>query len=327
VSVSAVAASGQPFAVGTNGGTVAKVTEYNADRTVRFTVTPFGASYTGEVRVAVGDVTGDGVADVVAVTNGSGSLPARVVVINGATGAIVNTPALVPATYTGGLSVAVGDVNGDGVADIALGSNEGGPQVRVYSGRTFAKLADFLVASGTNFQGRTAVAVGDLNGDGKAELIVSAHYADGSRVYGFRGESLAPGVTPVAAFKTFTLTGALGSGLNMAVGDMNGDGYADLVLGSYAGATPQVNVYSGKALVQSNTRTQIASFAPANASSTTGVRVAVRDINGDGKLDIVTSSGEQVVAYNGSNLPASGRPTQLFTFDPDPTVTGGVWVG
>jgi hypothetical protein len=318
---------GQPFAVGTNGGTVGTVTLYNADRSVKFTATPFGSAYIGAVRVATGDVTGDGIVDVVAVSDGGLVSASKAVVINGATGAVVSTPALVPSTYTGMLSVAVADVTGDGKADIALGSNEGGPQVRVYRGGDYAKLADFKAAGSTNFLARTQVALGDVTGDGKADLVVSARYSNGTRVYGYSGSSLAPNTTRVAAFKNFTLTGALGGGAYLAIGDLNGDRYADLIVGSYAGAGTRVTAYSGQALVTSNTRTQIASFLPGEASSTTGVRVAVRDVNGDGKLDLVTSSGEKVTAYNGASLPASGRPPVLFVFDPNTNVNGGVWVG
>ncbi len=168
--------SGQPFAVGTNGGTTATVTVYNANRTVRFTSTPFGSGFTNPVRVAVGDVTGDGVAAVVAVSTGLQVAPARVAVIDGVTGNLVSTPTLVPASYVGSLSVAVGDVNGDGVADFALGSNEGGSRVRIYSGGTFALLADVFVQAGASFGGRTTVALGDMNHDGKADLPVISRF-------------------------------------------------------------------------------------------------------------------------------------------------------
>jgi VCBS repeat protein len=115
--------------------------------------------------------------------------------------------------------------------------------------------------------------------------------------------------------------------LFLALGDVNADGKADLVLGSGTTATSNVDVFSGQALI-ANTRTKIAKFTPASSNASTGVRVAVRDVNGDGKADILTSSGEMVTALEGGNgLPANGMPPQLFSFDPDPGLTGGVWIG
>jgi hypothetical protein len=71
---------------------------------------------------------------------------------------------------------------------------------------------------------------------------------------------------------------------------------------------------------------KIADFSPAGGTSS-GTRVAVRDVDGDGELDIITSSGEIVTAFQGGAMPASGLPPLLFAFDPDPAVNGGVWVG
>ena len=99
------------------------------------------------------------------------------------------------------------------------------------------------------------------------------------------------------------------------------------MLGSGSGAAPDVAVYSGKLLVESNTRAKIADFAPAGAASAAGVRVAVRDEDGDGKLDLLTSSGTLVSAFRGGSPPAAGAPPLLFAFDPDPAAAACVWVG
>lgn len=318
--------AGQPFAVGTSGGTVGKVTMYNPDRSVRFTATPFGTSYTGAVKVAEGDVTGDGVADVVAVADGNGQAPTRVAVINGAT-LSVSTPMLLPSVYAGRVSVSVGDVNKDGVGDIALGTEEGGARVRVFRGGDLAKLADFLVPGGSGFAGGTEVSLADVTGDGAADLNVSARYGNVTKVFGYSGTSLAPGQTPTAAFAQFALYGTSGAGVNLAAGDLNGDGYADLVFGSYGGQAASVKVYSGKSLSQSNSLYTLASFTPTGANTNTGVKVAVRDVNGDGRADLLTSSGELVNAYSGTRLSLSLRPPMLFSFDADPNVQGGVSIG
>jgi len=293
---------------------------------VRNTVQPFGSSYTHGARIAVGDVTGDGIPDVVAVTNGKTQALARI--IDGATGSVLSTELFPVGTYTGAVSVAVGDVTGDGVDDIAIGTNQGGARARVYRGGDFVKLADLHVGGTDGFMGHTQVALADMTGDGKAELVVSSLSATGSRVVGFQGSTLDVGSTPEKAFKCFTLGGGYLNGLFLALGDVNGDGAADLLLGTGAMAKPMVNVFSGETLIANNTRTKIASFTPEGSRSTPGVRVAVRDLDGDGKLDIITSSGELVTAFKGgATLPATGLPQTLFSFDPDPTKKGSVWVG
>ena len=322
----AAVVSGNPFAVGTTAGPVTTVTMYNADRTVRFTAQPFGSTHTGGARVALGDVTGDGVADIIAVTNGNTKAQARI--IDGATGTVLSNQLLGTTTYTGPVTVAIGDVNGDGVGEVALGTNENGPHARVFRGGDFALLSGFHAGTTSKFLGRTNVALSDMTGDGKAELVVTSLYSTGSRVVGYKGTSLVQGSRPAKAFSAFTLGGGYVNGLFVALGDVNADGKADLVLGSGASAASNVSVFSGQALIATNTRTKIANFAPANGNASTGVKVAVRDVNGDGKADILTSSGEMVTALQGgSGLPANGIPPLLFSFDPDPGLTGGVWIG
>jgi hypothetical protein len=318
----------EPFGVASKSGGVAQVTMYNPDRTVRFTTTPFGPNHRRPVRIATGDVTGDGVPDVVAVTPGVAArrIPARVAVIDGTNGSILSTPTLTLGKYAGQVSVAVGDLTGDGVAEIALGTNRGGPHVRVVRGDDFVPLVGFRAGAASGFKGRTQVSIGEMTGDNNADLVVSAQYGAGARVYGYRGESLAPGTARSKAFATFTLGGGYVKGLLLTVGDVTGDDRADLVLGSVSRA-PSVAVFSGQDLVQSNTRTRVASFAPPSGLRA-GVQVAVQDIDGDGVGDVLTNSGDLVSAFKGSaTMPTVGPPTMLFSFDPNPLVVGGVWIG
>src|SRR5262249_34824233 len=131
---------GKPFAVGTDAGAVATVTLYNGDGTVRFTARPFGDQFTGGVRVATGDVTGDGFADVV-VSNVDGSVKTVVKVIDGKTGTVLPKTLSAGDYYYGQASLALGDITGDGIDDIAVGSDEAGPKVRIYRGGDFALIA------------------------------------------------------------------------------------------------------------------------------------------------------------------------------------------
>ncbi|MBP3960474.1 FG-GAP repeat protein [Gemmata sp. G18] len=321
-----VAAVGLPYAVGTDAGPVATVTLFNPDGSVRFRVRPFGDNYTGGASVATGDVTGDGVADVVVGSNGG--MYSQAVIVDGATGK-VRPEKFLGANYTyGRVSVAVGDVTGDGIADIAMGTDESGPHVRVYRGGDYAKLTEFSAGPSTGYWGQTRVALGDLDADGKADLVVSGLYATGTTVSGFAGTSLRTGSTPAALFSTFSPGSAMGKGVFLAIGDVDSDGYGDLVLGAGEWGNGRIVVYSGKSLVRTNTRTVLAEFLPPNADLVGGTRVATRDVNGDGKSDILTTSGDRLIAFAGGNLPPVGTlPPVLRVSDPYPEYAGKVWVG
>jgi hypothetical protein len=198
----------------------------------------------------------------------------------------------------------------------------------VYRGGDFMKLTDFHVGNTKYFKGRTQVTLGDMTGDGIADLVITALYPSGSRFWGYKGETIAPGTKAAKSFQTFTLGGAYLNGLFLAVGDVNADGAGDLVLGTSGGSALGVIVFSGQSLVASNSRVRIASFSPDRATAIPGVRVATRDVDGDGRLDIVTASGEMVSAFRGdASLPSTGLPPLLISFDPDPLSSECVWIG
>ena len=108
------------FAGSGPGGGLLRVLQ--ADGTPLVTVAPFGSGFTGGVRVAAGDVNGDGITDVVvAMASGGG----QVRVFSGADGAPLGESSPFGAGFTGGVFVATGDVNADGHDDILLGAGTG----------------------------------------------------------------------------------------------------------------------------------------------------------------------------------------------------------
>ncbi|OWK43391.1 FG-GAP repeat domain-containing protein [Fimbriiglobus ruber] len=112
------------FAVGADVGGTGMVTVYNPDQSVAYTATPFGASFTAGVRVAVADFNGDGVPDLVAGT-GPG-VTNQIVVLDGKTHQQLASFSPFETTFTGGIFVTVGDVSGDGVPDLIVTPDQSG---------------------------------------------------------------------------------------------------------------------------------------------------------------------------------------------------------
>jgi hypothetical protein len=271
------------FAVGTDAGVPALVNVYNLDGSLRFTLAPLGG-FTGGVRVAVGDVTGDGQSDVV-VGAGPGGGPA-VQVYDGPTGRLVRNFFAYDPGFRGGVTVAVGLFNSDQAADIVTGAGSGGgPHVKVFDGRSLEELQSFFayapsMSSGVN------VAAGDVNADGVADVITGP-MAGPPNVRVFNGSNAALIRDFLAFSPGFT------GGVFVAAGDFNGDSKADIVAGAGSGGGPAVQVFD------SNGLTVLASFfandpttpgAPP-ISSTTGVRVAASDFDGDGKAEVLLGGG------------------------------------
>jgi hypothetical protein len=127
--------------------------------------------YDGPINLAVGDVTGDGVADAV-VAAGAGGGP-RVRVIDGASGAELANFFAYEMDFRGGVNVASADVTGDGKADIVVAAGEGGgPHVKVFDGATGQLVTEYF-AYEMDFRGGVHVAALDLDGDGKAEVVTA----------------------------------------------------------------------------------------------------------------------------------------------------------
>jgi glucose/arabinose dehydrogenase len=288
-------------------------------------ITAFDSSVTGGVRFASGDVTGDGVPDVI-VGTGPGS-ESRVRVFDGTDFSMVRDFAPFETGFTGGVFVAAGDFNGDGQADLVVTPDEtGGPRVRVLSGKDNSTIADFFGIDDPAFRGGARAAAGDFNHDGTPDLAVAAGFGGGPRVALYDGKSLPTGDTPVKLVGDFfVFESTLRNGVFLAAGDFDGDGFADLVTGAGPGGGPRVQILSGASLPTVDTPVVLGNFFAGDSTLRGGVRVAVNQLDADGKLDLVVGSGSgttnRVAGYSlDGTLIREATPF-------DEAFEGGVFVG
>lgn len=269
----------------------------------------FRSSFTGGVRVAVGDVNADGRPDIIAGA-GPGGGP-HVKVFSGQDGSVLHSFFAFRSSFAGGVFVAAGDVNGDKRADIIVAPGAGGgPHVRVFSGLD-GSLLDSFFAYRTSFTGGVRVAAADFDGDGLAEIITGAGPGGGPHVKVRRGDLL------LNSF--FAFRASYRGGVYVAGGDVNGDGFADIIVGADAGGGPHVRVFSAGEKI-------LRDFFAFRSSFRGGVRVAVGDMDSDGKADLIVGAG----AGGGPHVKVfSGRPdlavlSNFFAYPP--SFTGGVYV-
>jgi uncharacterized protein GlcG (DUF336 family) len=199
--------------------------------------------------------------------------------------------------FTGGVRVAVGDVDLDGSADIITAAGAGGgPHVRVLNqaGQQLAGPLGSFYAYDAAFTGGVYVAAGDVNGDGRADLITGAGAGGGPHVRVFDG------ATGAIIHDFYGFAPGFTGGVRVAAGDVNGDSRADIIVAAGPGGGPHVRVFDGVSGAQ--LAAPIGSFFAYGAGFSGGVFVAAGDVNGDSRADIITGAGEgggpHVVAFD-----------------------------
>jgi hypothetical protein len=125
----------------------------------------------------------------------------------------------------------------------------------------------------------------------------------------------------------FAFEESLRNGVYLAAGDVNGDGLSDLIAGGGPGGGPRVFVIDGRTLVTGGTLSPVANFFAGDANARDGVRVAVKDLDGDSLADIVAGTGSRLTAFTGVSAIASTQPAITLEFTAFPTNSESVFVG
>jgi hypothetical protein len=295
-------------------------------------------NFFGRLVATAGDVSGDGYSDLIVGASRFDNNRGRAYLYLGVVGGLSPAPVLtMSGEYTGdlyGIAVSTaGDVNGDGYADVIVGASVGGTGTgRAYlylGGSAGLSQTPVVTLTGEHVDdafGATVTSAGDVNDDGYGDIIVGAfQFPNGNstgRAYVYMGWPGGLTVTPAV-----TLTGEFtGDGFSIPVataGDVNGDGYTDVIIGA-----PNNGSVRGRAYVYLGGP---GGLGPTPALTLTGEHAGYAfgfglatagDVNGDGYADVVV--GAQGYAGFGSTGRAylfMGGPSGLSA-TPALTLTG-----
>lgn len=284
------------------------------------------------------DFNGDGFDDVAVVDTGGGS---DTLIYQGRSGVGASIPSMTLSSELSEVySMGVGDFNGDGYADLATTNKydrlPGRVQIRYGSSAGLPQEQSLLLALGSTPDLAGLLAVADVNGDGFSDVITDSETdpdtGPGAReVHVFAGSALGLATTPGMTILTPTYAEGYahpadqGNSSFDSVGDVNGDGYADILTTYYRSRDASRNEIGRAWLVAGHPsapmRSWIALPQPTRTYHFGHAMAGVGDLDGNGVADFAISSAEEVSIYLGQEGAFATRPVTTI-----PSPEGGCFL-
>lgn len=293
-------ANQMPYVVtGVKAGGTPVVRVYSVSGQLQHSFFAYTSTFRKGVNVATGDLDGDGIDEIITSPAAGGGPQIRIFDVTG-----VNKKLdffAYDLKFRGGVYIAAGDVDGDGVDEVVTAPMGGGAShIRVFklvNGSMQVAYPSFF-AYNLKFRGGTSVTIGDINGDGRGEIITTPTSNGGPHVQVFvlRNGQFTPAYGGIMAYAP-----SFRGGISATTGDVDSDGKDEIITAVVGRGGPHVRIFG------LNSTNQImlenAGFMAYDPGFRGGITVASADVNNDGVDDIITGVG------------GSGNPTIRF-FNP-----------
>jgi hypothetical protein len=271
----------------------------------------FDVGFRGGVNLATCDLTGDGIDEIVVGAGQGGGPHVRIFDLNGNYLGRDFFPFRLD--FRGGVNVACGDVDGDKTNELIFAqSSSGQAWVKVYENDKAKTIISNFLAYAPDFQGGVNIAAGDVNGDGKDEIITGPGVGGGPhvRVFNQYGQFLGLDFWPFR--EDFR------GGVSVASGNVDGGKEDEIIVAQNSLGQAWVKVYK-----TNHERTILGEFLAFSPTHLGGAWVSSGDINHDGRDEVIVASG----ARGGPHIrvfEASGKPLSLNFFAYPSDFRGGV---